>query len=92
MKSLVSVALFFILIHVISLKEERKTIPGILFEIGIGKNISKIKMLLSTSTINNTLFSNSNRRYALDIQEKRNKSILREIIIFNEVPIKRIYF
>ena len=92
MKSLISVTLFLILINFISLKEERKTIPGILYEIGIGQNLTKIKMLLSTSTTNNTLFSNSNRRYALEIQEKRNKSILREIIIFNEVPIKRIYF
>ena len=92
MKSFISVAIILILINFISLKEERKTIPGILYEIGIGKNISKIKMLLSTSTTNNTLFSNSNRRYALEIQEKRNKSILTDTITFNEVPIKDFTF
>jgi len=92
MKSLISVTLILILINFISLKEERNTIPGILYEIGIGQNMSKIKMLLSTSTTNNTLFSNSNRRYALEIQEKRNKSILTDTITFNEVPIKDFTF
>ena len=87
MKSIISITIIIILINSISLKKEKHNIPGIIYEIGIGKNMTKIKMLLSTSTTNNTLFSNSNRKYAVEIQEKRNKSFLIDTMIVNEIPI-----
>ena len=87
MKSVISTILILILINTILLIEEKQTIPGIFYEIGIGKNTTKVKMILSTSTTNNTLFSNSNRKYAVEIQEKRNKTFLIDSMLINEIPI-----
>ena len=87
MKSVISIILILILINTILLIEEKQTIPGIFCEIGIGKNTTKVKMILSTSTTNNTLFSNSNRKYAVEIQEKRNKTFLIDSMLINEIPI-----
>ena len=87
MKSEISIIIAFILANCITMKEEKNNIPGIFYEIIIGKNMTNVKMLLSTSTTNNTLFSNSNRRYAAEIQEKRNKSLLTDTMVINEIPI-----
>jgi hypothetical protein len=92
MKSLISVTLFLFLINFTSLKKETQNIPGISYEIVIGQNMTKIKMILSTSTTNHTLFSNSNRKYAYEIQDKRNKSTLIDTITFNEIPIPELKF
>ena len=92
MKSIPSIIFISFLINYIYPKEEQEKVSGLLFNVGIGPNLTKIKMLLSTSTINNTLFSNSNRRYALDIQQKRNKSILTDSITMNEVTLPEFTF
>ena len=63
-----SILFILVLINYIFPQEETGKISGLLFDVEIGQNLTKIKLLLSTSTINNTLFSNSNRRYAKDIQ------------------------
>ena len=92
MKIIVSIILSLFIINYISPKEEEEIIPGLLYEIRIGPNQTKIKMLLSTSTTNNTLFSNSNRKYSKEIQEKRNKSVLIDSVVINDVPISEFKF
>lgn len=92
MKSVPSIIFILFLIIVISPKEEKENLSGLLFEIGIGPNLTKIKMLLSTSTVNNTLFSNSNRRYAEEIQFKRNKNLLTDSFTMNEVTLSEFNF
>ena len=92
MKTISFIILFLNLINLISLKEENRNLSGLVYEVSIGPNLTKIKMLLSTSTINNTLFSNSNRKYAYEIQAKRNKSLLIDTLTINEVPIPNFKF
>ena len=92
MKSIALVTLFLFLIKFALLKKENQNITGILYEMGIGKYMTKVKMILSTSTTNNTLFSNANRKYAYDIQENRNESTLIDTLIFNEIPIPELKF
>ena len=87
-----SILFILVLINYIFPKEETGKISGLLFDVEIGQNLTKIKMFLSTSTINNTLFSNSNRRYAKDIQQKRNKSTITDSITMNEVTIPEFTF
>jgi len=57
----------------------------ITYEVGIGPNSTKVKMLFSTSTTQNTLFSNANRKLALEIQQKRNKSTITLPVNFSEI-------
>ena len=92
MKTISFIILFLNLIKFISLKEEYRNLSGLLYEVSIGPKLTKIQMLLSTSTINNTLFSNSNRKYAYEIQEKRNKSLLIDTLTMNEVPLPNFKF
>lgn len=92
MKTISFIILILNLINLISLKEENRNLSGLVYEVSIGPNLTKIKMLLSTSTINNTLFSNSNRKYAYEIQAKRNKSLLIDTLTINEVPIPNFKF
>ena len=92
MKSIPSIIFILFLINYIFPKEETGKFSGLLSDVEIGQNLTKIKMLLSTSTINNTLFSNSNRRYAKDIQQKRNKTTITDSITMNEVTIPEFTF
>ena len=92
MKFIVSVILFLFIIDFITTKEEEDNNSGVLYEIGIGPNSTKIKMLLSTSTTNNSLFTNSNKRYATEIQKKKNQSFLIDSVTMNEVTIPEFKF
>lgn len=93
MELITSIFIFlFMIIKYVTPKEEKESVPGLLYEVGIGPNLTKIKMLLSTSTTNNSLFSNFNRKYSHEIQEKRNQSILIDTLTINDVPLPEFKF
>ena len=92
MKSIESLILILFLFNFVLPKEEKENQKGLLYEIGIGPNSTKIKMILSTFTLNNTLYSNSNRKYSKEIQQKRNGSTLTEPIFFNKEEIQEFTF
>ena len=92
MKSIESLILILFLFNFVLPKEEKENQKGLLYEIGIGPNSTKIKMILSTFTLNNTLYSNSNRKYSKEIQQKRNGSTITEPIFFNKEEIPEFTF
>ena len=92
MKSIESLILILFLFNFVLPKEEKENQKGLLYEIGIGPNSTKIKMILSTFTLNNTLYSNSNRKYSKEIQQKRNGSTITEPIFFNKEEISEFTF
>ena len=69
-----------------------KSHSSLLFDVLIGQNNTRIKMLFNTFTTNHTLYSNSNRKYAITINEKRNHSSITESITINEVPLNNFEF
>jgi hypothetical protein len=76
-----------------SLEEtENKSHTSLLFGVQIGENNTQIKMLFNTFTTNQTLYSNSNRKYALKINQKRNHSYITEHITINEIIIPNFDF
>ena len=92
MKFISSIILFLFIINYISSKNEEVNNCGVLYEIGIGPNSTKIKVLLSTSTTNNSLFTNVNRKYSSEIQKKRNKTLLIDSLTMNDVTIPEFTF
>ena len=76
-----------------SLEEtENKSHTSLLFGVQIGENNTQIKMLFNTFTTNQTLYSNSNRKYALKINQKRNHSYITDHITINEIIIPNFDF
>lgn len=51
-----------------------------IYKVRIGPEAEEIKMLLNTKSTKNSLFSNSNRQYAKEIQTKRQSNILMDKI------------
>ena len=49
---------------------QNKSHTPLLFDVLIGQNNTRIKMLFNTFTTNQTLYSDSNRKYALTINQK----------------------
>ena len=94
MKSIIPLILLCYMINFIySLEEtENKSHTSLLFGIQIGENNTQIKMLFNTFTTNQTLYSNSNRKYALKINQKRNHSYITEHITINEIIIPNFDF
>ena len=94
MKSIIPLILLCYMINFIySLEEtENKSHTSILFGVQIGENNTQIKMLFNTFTTNQTLYSNSNRKYALKINQKRNHSYITEHITINEIIIPNFDF
>ena len=92
MKSIEFLIFILFLFNFVFPKEEKENQKGLLYEIGIGPNSTKIKMLLSTFTTNNSLYSNSNRKYSKEIQQKRNGSTMTESIFFNKEVIPEFTF
>ena len=94
MKSIILAINFLFLFNLISSKEEvgSNNHKSLLFEVDIGPNNTAIKMLFNTFSINRTLYTNSNRKYALEINNKRNHSYIRESLIINEMPLQNLNF
>ena len=94
MKSIILLILLCYMINFIySLEEtENKSHTSLLFGVQIGENNTQIKMLFNTFTTNQTLYSNSNRKYALKINQKRNHSYITEHITINEIIIPNFDF
>ena len=94
MKSIIPLILLCYMINFIySLEEtENKSHTSLLFGVQIGENNTQIKMLFNTFTTNQTLYSNSNRKYALKINQKRNHSYITEPITINEIIIPNFDF
>ncbi len=94
MKSIIPLILLCYMINFIySLEEtENKSHTSLLFGVQIGENNTQIKMLFNTFTTNQTLYSNSNRKYALKINQKRNYSYITEHITINEIIIPNFDF
>lgn len=94
MKSIIPLILLCYMINFIySLEEtENKSHTSLLFGVQIGENNTQIKMLFNTFTTNQTLYSNSNRKYALKINQKRNHSYITEHITINEIIIPNFDF
>ena len=94
MKSIILLILLCYMINFIySLEEtENKSHTSLLFGVQIGENNTQIKMLFNTFTTNQTIYSNSNRKYALKINQKRNHSYITEHITINEIIIPNFDF
>lgn len=94
MKSIILLILLCYMINFIySLEEtENKSHTSLLFGVQIGENNTQIKMLFNTFTTNQTLYSNSNRKYALKINQKRNHSYITDHITINEIIIPNFDF
>ena len=94
MKSIIPLILLCYMINFIySLEEtENKSHTSLLFGVQIGENNTQIKMLFNTFTTNQTLYSNSNRKYALKINQKRNHSYITDHITINEIIIPNFDF
>ena len=71
---------------------QNKSHTPLLFDVLIGQNNTRIKMLFNTFTTNQTLYSDSNRKYALTINQKRNHSFITESITINEMPLQNFEF
>ena len=94
MKSFISFIFLFILINFITTKEEHesKVHSSTLFSLAIGENNTNISMLFNTFSTNLTLYSNANRKYALEINNKRNHSYIIETLTINEVILPNLVF
>ena len=94
MKSFISFIFLFILINYITTKEEHenKVHSSTLFSLAIGENNTNISMLFNTFSTNLTLYSNANRKYALEINKKRNHSYIIETLTINEVILPNLVF
>ena len=95
MKTIISIIFISILVNFISSKEENATKEikkGVLFEIGLGRNSTKVQMLFNTFTTNNSLYTNSNRKYSKEIHLKRNGSEINESFVFNKEIIPEFIF
>lgn len=95
MKTIISIIFISIFINFISCKEENATKEikkGVLFEIGLGPNATKVQMLLNTFTTENSLYTNSNREYSKEIHLKRNGSKINESLVFNKEIIPEFIF
>ena len=94
MKSIIPLILLCYSINFINSLEEQKnkSHSSLLFDAEIGENNTRIKMLFNTFTTNQTLYSNSNRKYALKINQKRNHSYITEHITINEIIIPNFDF
>ena len=85
--------LSFLINYTHSLKPlQNKSHTSLLFDVLIGQNNTRIKMLFNTFTTNQTLYSDSNRKYALTINQKRNHSFITESITINEMPLPNFNF
>ena len=95
MKTVISIIFISILINFISSKEENATKEikkGVLFEIGLGPNSTSVQMLFNTFTTENSLYTNSNRKYSKEIHLKRNGSEINETFVFNKEIIPEFIF
>ena len=94
MKEIIFLIFFsFFINYIQSLKPlQNKSHTPLLFDVLIGQNNTRIKMLFNTFTTNQTLYSDSNRKYALTINQKRNHSFITESITINEMPLQNFNF
>ena len=94
MKEIIFLIFFsFFINYIQSLKPlQNKSHTPLLFDVLIGQNNTRIKMLFNTFTTNQTLYSDSNRKYALTINQKRNHSFITESITINEMPLPNFNF
>ena len=94
MKEIIFLIFFsFFINYTHSLKPlQNKSHTPLLFDVLIGQNNTRIKMLFNTFTTNQTLYSDSNRKYALTINQKRNHSFITESITINEMPLSNFNF
>ena len=94
MKSFIPLIFLFNLIYFIITKEENelRDHSTLLFNLAIGENNTNISMLFNTFTTNLTLFSNANRKYALEINNKRNHTYLIDSLTINEVILPNLVF
>ena len=94
MKEIIFLIFFsFFINYTHSLKPlQNKSHTPLLFDVLIGQNNTRIKMLFNTFTTNQTLYSDSNRKYALTINQKRNHSFITESITINEMPLQNFNF
>lgn len=94
MKSIIPLILLCYSINFINSLEEQKnkSHSSLLFDAEIGENNTRIKMLFNTFTTNQTLYSNSNRKYALKLNQRRNHSYITEHLTINEIIIPNFDF
>ena len=94
MKSFIPLIFLFNLIYFIITKEENelRDHSTLLFNLAIGENNTNISMLFNTFTTNLTLFSNANRKYALEINNKRNHTYLIDSLTINEIILPNLVF
>lgn len=94
MKAYISLIFIFNFIIFIKAKEEDaiKDHKSLLFSVGIGQSNTNISMLFNTFSTNLTLYSNSNRKYALEINKKRNNTYIIESLTINELTLQNLVF
>ena len=85
---------FLLILTLISLIFSKNTsdyTSSILYSIILG-NTTSVSMILNTFTTSNTVFSNSNRPYAKELNGNRNKSSIVEDVIIKDKLIKNFNF
>ena len=94
MKAYISLIFIFNFIIFIKTKEEHeiKSHKSLLFNVAIGLSNTNISMFFNTFSTNLTLYSNSNRKYSLEINNKRNHSYIVDSLTINEFTLQNLVF
>ena len=94
MKAYISLIFIFNFIIFIKTKEEHeiKSHKSLLFNVAIGQSNTNISMFFNTFSTNLTLYSNSNRKYSLEINNKRNQSYIVDSLTINEFTLQNLVF
>lgn len=94
MKAYTSLIFIFNFIIFIKAKEEDeiKSYQSLLFTVAIGQSKSNISMFFNTFSTNLTLYSNTNRKYALEINKKRNNTYIIDSLTIDELTLQNLVF
>ena len=94
MKAYISLIFIFNFIIFIKGKEEDeiKSHQSLLFNVAIGQSKTNISMFFNTFSTNLTLYSNTNRKYALEINKKRNNTYIIDSLTIDELTLQNLVF
>ena len=94
MKAYTSLIFIFNFIIFIKAKEEDeiKDHQSLLFSVAIGQSKTNISMFFNTFSTNLTLYSNTNRKYALEINKKRNNTYIIDSLTIDELTLQNLVF
>ena len=94
MKAYISLIFIFNFIIFIKAKEEDeiKDHQSLLFTVAIGQSKTNISMFFNTFSTNLTLYSNTNRKYALEINKKRNNTYIIDSLTIDELTLQNLVF